>query len=68
MREEEKHRINIRYGQLVDETPHDAYWLAAEERVRQVLANQELLRWVGTVGTAKQKPFKPKHNIKKHSL
>jgi len=52
----------------VDETPHDAYWLAAEERVRQVLANQELLRWVGTVGTAKQKPFKPKHNIKKHSL
>ena len=59
MREEEKHRINIRYGQLVDETPHDAYWLAAEERVRQVLA---------TPGYRLYDPIKPIHHIKKHSL
>lgn len=68
MREEEKHRINIRYGQLVDETPHDAYWLAAEERVRQVLANQELLRFSYNVFGMEQNPFKPIHHIKKHSL
>jgi hypothetical protein len=60
MREEEKHRINIRYGQLVDETPH--------ELVRQVLANQELLRFSYNVFGMEQNPFKPIHHIKKHSL
>ena len=63
-----------------EETPHDAYWLAAEERVRQVLANQELLRWAGTGMQLVQPPssmwlrvrdylpLSPKYNIKKHLL